>query len=168
MKLKTLGLIALLAISGCTSYQESGWTGGFTDTQLDENVWEVSFSGNGYTSAQRVRDFALLRASEIALTNGYAYFAVADDRDDSKTSTQQTEGRSSYSASCAGNMCSGAGTYTPGTTYDVRKHGNSRIAIMYRDKPADTFVYNAQMIFDSIVASYDLEDKVDPDLLTGI
>ena len=167
MKMKILGLVALLAISGCTSYQEQGLTGGFTDTQLDDNVWEVTFNGNGYTSADRVRDFALLRASEIALTNGYAYFAVADDRDSSKTSTQQTQGYGSYSASCAGNTCSGTSSYTPGTTYNVTKHGNSRIAIMYREKPADTFVYNARMVFDQVVADYKLEDKVNPELLSG-
>jgi len=167
MKLRVIGLMAVLAISGCTTYQEQGFTGGFTDTQLDDNVWEVTFNGNGYTSAQRVRDFALLRASEIALTNGYSYFAVADDRDSSKKSTQQTQGYGTYSASCMGYSCTGTSSYTPGTTYDITKHGNSRIAIMFEDKPDDVFVYNARMIFDQIVAEYGLEDKVNPNLLSG-
>ena len=167
MKLRVIGLMAVLAISGCTTYQEKGLTGGFTDTQLDDNVWEVTFNGNGYTSAQRVRDFALLRASEIALTNGYSYFAVADDRDSSKTSTQQTQGYGTYSASCMGYSCTGTSSYTPGTTYNITKHGNSRLAVMFEDKPEDVFVYNARMIFDQIVAEYGLEDKVNPNLLSG-
>jgi len=47
-------LIALLA--GCaTPYQHRGFTGGFSETQLDENVFQMRFNGND-TYDQRAAD----------------------------------------------------------------------------------------------------------------
>lgn len=74
-------LVAALAAAGCTSYQSKGFTGGFTDTQLDTNVWQVAFKGNGITSRERVRDFGLLRAAELTLQNKYSYFLVMNEND---------------------------------------------------------------------------------------
>ena len=43
---------------------------GFSETQLDTNVYTVRFSGNGYTSPSKAADFALLRSAEITLMRG--------------------------------------------------------------------------------------------------
>ena len=48
--------------SCATTYQSEGLTGGFSETQLDENIFRVTFYGNGYTGKERVTDFALLRS----------------------------------------------------------------------------------------------------------
>ena len=71
--------VALLALAGCsTPYQRTGFTGGFSETRLQENAFSVSFRGNGYTSRERSTDFALLRCAELTLENGFKFFAVAD------------------------------------------------------------------------------------------
>jgi len=63
-------LISILAImiGGCaTKYQRLSFTGGYSETQLGENVFQISFRGNAYISRQRTSDFCLLRSAEIAL-----------------------------------------------------------------------------------------------------
>jgi hypothetical protein len=67
-----VGLLAACA----TAYQQKGLTGGFDETQLDRDVFRVTFKGNGYTAPERATDLALLRCAEITLANGHKYFAV--------------------------------------------------------------------------------------------
>jgi len=70
-------VLIIFVITGCmtsTPYQPMGFKGGYENTQLDKNVFEVTFSGNGLTSRQRVRDFAMLRSAELTIQNGYKYF----------------------------------------------------------------------------------------------
>ena len=52
-------LIVVIAcfLGGCaTQYQPQGTTGGFTETQLDRNVFRVSFGANAYTSARQAEE----------------------------------------------------------------------------------------------------------------
>lgn len=168
MKTSLLFLVAIVTslLAGCaTSYQDKSFSGGFTDTQLDENVWQVNFNGNGYTSMERVRDFALLRSAEIALTNGYTYFAVMDENASEKNSTYKTPSTTNAYATCMGGSCSGSATTNGGQTYNVKKHGNSRVVVMLNEKPEQGFVYNARMVFSSMVDKYELQEEVNPALL---
>ena len=72
-------LLSAAVLSGCaTAYQSVGFMGGFSETQLSENVYRVRFNGNGFTSAERASDFALLRSSGLCLKAGYQYFIVSD------------------------------------------------------------------------------------------
>ena len=62
MKTKTKAImigVPLLVAACATTYQPSGLTGGFDEVQLDTNVYQVSFRGNGYTSAERAADLCL-------------------------------------------------------------------------------------------------------------
>jgi hypothetical protein len=62
---------------GCaTPYQQSGYRGGFTETRLAPDIFAISFAGNSFTSPERVSDFALLRAAELTLNNGYNRFTL--------------------------------------------------------------------------------------------
>src|SRR3954471_3672905 len=72
-------VIVTLMLVGCaTGYHSHGYSGGFSETQLDENVFQVRFNGNGYTSGERATDFALLRSAELARQSGYAYFIIVE------------------------------------------------------------------------------------------
>ena len=69
----------LIIITGCvaTPYKErEGYYGGYSSTQLQKNVFRVHFKGNAYTTQNRTKDLALLRAAEITTENGYKYFHV--------------------------------------------------------------------------------------------
>src|SRR5882724_2256033 len=81
--LKTLVplLTLILSLAGCaTTYQPQSFSGGFSETQLDKNVFRVSFKGNGYTQAERAEEMALLRSAELTLKNGFKYFVIIDGR----------------------------------------------------------------------------------------
>lgn len=84
-KIKYIVLIGFL--SGCaTQYQSSGFSGGFTDTELAPGYYRITFRGNGVTSREKVNDFALLRASDLMLSKGCKSFQVLNGKDTVNTS----------------------------------------------------------------------------------
>jgi hypothetical protein len=70
---------SVLGCSSATGYRPLDAGGGYEDTRLQRNVFRVIFRANTVTPASRARDYALLRAAEIALQHGYRYFS-ADER----------------------------------------------------------------------------------------
>jgi len=80
------GVLAIALTVGCTTaYQSTGMTGGFSETKLSQDLFEVRFQGNGFTSADRVSQFLLRRAAEITLENHRRYFVISDQRGQSPT-----------------------------------------------------------------------------------
>ena len=65
MRLLSVLAIALVLSACATTYQSESFSGGFSETQLDKNVFRVSFQGNGYTRAERAEEMALLRSAEL-------------------------------------------------------------------------------------------------------
>jgi hypothetical protein len=157
-----LAFLLISALTSCaTSYQSTGLTGGFRDTQLAPDLFRVSFSGNAFTSGDRLQDFALLRAAELALSNGAQYFAVLSSSDQSRTDTYVTPG-SSYTTgtvSAYGNT----GTYSGTTTYtapQVRtyyKPGVGMLVRTFKSKPEGGFAFDADFISKSMREKYGLK-----------
>ena len=50
-------------------------TAGYTDEKIEENIFFVTYSGI-IGSDLLTRDLALLRSAEVAVENGYPYFAI--------------------------------------------------------------------------------------------
>ena len=70
-------LTATFLLASCaTSYHPKSFTGGYSEIQMDKNIFRVSFRGNGKTTMERAVDFALLRSSELTLRSGYKYFTI--------------------------------------------------------------------------------------------
>jgi hypothetical protein len=75
-------LLLAFAIAGCatavgTPYQAADRQGfGFSETRIESDRYRITFAGDGATSAADVEDYALLRAAEIAIANGYEWFRV--------------------------------------------------------------------------------------------
>ncbi|NWG93283.1 MAG: hypothetical protein HXY21_12390 [Parvularculaceae bacterium] len=73
---------AALALAACatavgTEYAAADRAGyGYASTRIEGDRFRVSFAGDGATPASVVEDYALLRAAEIALENGYDWFRV--------------------------------------------------------------------------------------------
>lgn len=82
LKLLGMAIIALVGITGCinsgTDYINASGEGdyGYSDRQLSDMRYRVSFSGNSNTPVGMVQDYALLRAAELAMDNGYEQFEV--------------------------------------------------------------------------------------------
>lgn len=54
-----------VALSACASaYKSEGISSGFSETQIDTNIWRITFTGNGYTKRHHAEDFALLCSAE--------------------------------------------------------------------------------------------------------
>lgn len=88
--------VGFLLISGCaTLYQSKGLTGGFSDTKLSENTYQVRFQGNGYTSQGRSSQFILRRCAEITLENDKRYFVMSASESESSVSSN-SYGTSSF------------------------------------------------------------------------
>ena len=90
MKRLLSSLIAALALSACatppTLYQASaGDRGvGYTEYRIEPGRYRITFRGGPGAPAQQVADYALLRAADLALADGYDWFRVADRLSDVK------------------------------------------------------------------------------------
>jgi hypothetical protein len=156
-------LIILIAgaflIEGCaTGYTDRGMMGGYSETRLDENVFQVSFRGNGYTSSERASDFTMLRSAELVLEHGYKYFAVIDQDSSVSNSTYTTPTTTNTNVNVFGTGNSAFGTATStttgGQTYNISKPSSSNTIVGFVEKPDDIFTYNAEFIFQSITDKY--------------
>jgi hypothetical protein len=80
-RLLTLAAACCLSLAACSSpsvYAPS--TGphasGFTENRIEADRWRVTYRGGGGASSAQVDDYALLRAAELTLENGYDWFRV--------------------------------------------------------------------------------------------
>lgn len=160
MKKLAILIIFLFFAQGCanyspTTYQEYAYRGGYSSTQLDDNIFKVVFKGNGYTSREKVEDFALLRSAEIALEHGFQYFAILDEDDYVKTSVHTSE--PTYHTTSDG--LGGATTTTSGgKTTTVSKPTASNTILLLREKPKTGLTYNANFIFREIRNKYEIDE----------
>lgn len=169
MRLKNpmLSIAVVLFLTACaTSYQNSGFTGGYSETQLDENVFKVSFRGNGYTSRERASDFALLRSAELTLQHGYRYFVIVDEQSNTRNSTYTTPITSNTTANVygSGNYAYGTATTTTsgGQTYNISKPSTSNTIVLFEEKPENGFSYNAGFIYQELRQKYGIESEQEP------
>ena len=163
--MRRLLLVCIFVLAGCaTPYQQQSFTGGFSETRLSENIFQVNFKGNGYTSAERASDFTLLRGAEITLENGYRYFALMDSENTEKTSFHQTPIR----AHTTGNVNTYGGssnisattTFTGGQINTIRKPRSFNTIICFENKPKDVqFVFDAEFLKQSIQSKYELNKE---------
>ena len=53
-------------------------SGGYSEVRLNEDTYQISVEGNGFTSRDRARNIALLRAAELTLNSGYGRFVIVE------------------------------------------------------------------------------------------
>jgi len=146
-------------VTSCTAYQPSGITGGYTEIKLAQNVYRVSFSGNGYTSPVRANDFALLRSAELTLENGFNYFVIVDADKYSTTSSYTTQTTADTTINMGSNGSGTARTtINGGNVYYVAKPTSSNTFFTYIEKPQG-FSYNANYVVRSITGTYGIKRK---------
>ena len=83
-KLFPMGCALLLLVACATAYKpaKKESANGYFDVKLQEGMYEILFNGNENTTARRANDFALLRAAEVCLENGYQSFAIERKTED--------------------------------------------------------------------------------------
>jgi hypothetical protein len=156
-------LVSVSLVACATTYQREGFTGGFDETRLGENVFRVSFKGNGYTRAERATDFALLRSAEVATENGFRYFILVESERASSESTY-TSPTHTYTTGRArryGNTTYGSATTTTygGETETISKPSTTNTIMCFKDKPeASGIIFDAEFVKKSLKDKYGITD----------
>lgn len=84
MKRLLFPAIAALALSACatepTRFQPSMRPGavGFSEMRIEPGRYRITFQGGAGAPEAQVQDYALLRAAELTLAEGYDWFRVTD------------------------------------------------------------------------------------------
>lgn len=157
---RAIGLIVAVSLAGCaTAYKPKGFSGGFSETQLSENVFRVRFNGNGYTSAERASDLALLRSAQLTKEKGFSFFVLADEQQSFSHSafTTPTNTTTTGQASMTGNTVNGtfSSTSSGGQVVNIYKPRAANVVVMYHERPAVAqLVYDAAFICQSVGAKY--------------
>jgi hypothetical protein len=149
-------------VSCATTYQKKSFTGGFSETQLGENVWKVNFKGNGYTSQERADDFTLLRCAELTLSTGYSYFKLVDSKSYTEKSSYTTPVTSNtqINAQRYGDTIYGNATTQSygGQTHFISKPGASNVVMMFKDKTdKDGMLFDAGFICNTVGSNYEVQ-----------
>jgi hypothetical protein len=158
-----VGLLGVAIIFSCcaTAYKKIGWKGGYSETQLGENIFRVSFRGNGFTREERASDFNLLRSAEVSLENGFRYFIIVESDKSSSLSTYTTPmtSHTRVHVNVSGNYATGsATTYSDGgETYLISKPRAANTILCFKEKPeASVIIFDAEFVKKSIRHKYRL------------
>lgn len=164
MKIVFIVLLSALLAGCATGYQAQGLSGGYSSTQYAPNIFNVSFSGNGFTGRGKAADFALLRSAEITIENGFRYFSIAntDNSVSNSTYTTPTTTNTYGSATVYGNTAYGSATSTTygGQTYNISKPSSSNTIVCYKEKPNNGLVYDAVFLYKSLTKKYKIKQSI--------
>jgi hypothetical protein len=156
-----------MCLFGCaTPYGPMKNGKGFEDSQIAPDQFVVTFQANGHTDPQKASDFALLRAAQVTLQHGFAYFAVADITN--LSSVRAYVVRQQFHTDYPPNM-----GLPPPTPYGFEPYQfgyivqyeqpalyirpGERLRIQcFREKPAKPFTYDAAPVEDSLRRKYKL------------
>ena len=117
MKIKLV--IAILLLTGCaTTYQAKGVSGGYSDTQIDENSYRVTFAGNGFSAKDQVENMLLLRAAELTNEKGFDWFTVNEREGDEQVSEKY--GRTDIASTAIIKMFKGSKPDNASRSYDAK------------------------------------------------
>lgn len=153
------GLVLASLLSSCAStYSPKGMFNGYSDVRLGENIFQVSFQGDGYDSRERVTDLSLLRSAEVALQNGFAYFVIASMADNSSGATYVTPTTTQISATAVGNSAYGTATTYGGQSFFITYPNTTNIIVCFKEKPnIQGLVYEASFVMASLKAKYSIK-----------
>lgn len=123
--------IVALVISSCaTPYQARSGMGGYTELQLNERLYEVTFRGNGF----QVRLYTMLRAAELAKENGYTHFVImGEEAEVDKSIAELTPDRIETKPDGYGGVTS---TVRSGSSIPVNKH-KATISVFFLNESED-------------------------------
>ncbi len=154
---KYYSLCLIVVLTACaTPYQKLGFSGGFSETQLDVNVFRVSYKGDTVITHETVADYALLRSAELTLTNGYNYFIIVESDKYTNQGSYTTPTYTTGTATAYGDTIYGSATTYGGQTFYFSEPTSSNTIVCFEEKP-EGFSYNAKYIEKSIKERYQIE-----------
>ena len=141
---------AALILSACgTPYGSYGLLGGYTETQLGENVWQVTFEANGYTRQATTVRYAMLRCAELTLEQGYRYFAIINKEAYSHAAGTMSSGSFNATSTAVGNRINTTGGMS-GLSAMISFPTADQTIMMFHEKPEGVLTYDADITCRSI------------------
>lgn len=85
-------VMGLAACASSTPYEPASEDSkyGFSEQQIEDNRFRISFKGNALTEREMVENYLLYRAAELTVEKGYDYFLVVEDDTEKKTTYSRT------------------------------------------------------------------------------
>lgn len=144
-------LLLATSLQACsTPYQKLGFHGGYSETKLAENIFNVSFQGNKKTGRGKTWDFALLRSAELTLEEGYRYFIVMDSNYYEKLGTHRSP-----------TFIIGTNMIVGGDSIVTVAPSSTNMIACFNEKPENVFSYDAQFIYQELTRKYEIEPELD-------
>jgi hypothetical protein len=165
MRVLSIVVLVIGLLSGCvTPYQPKSFSGGYAESQLGTNIFNVMFQGNGNTSYELAADFCLLRSAEITVENGFRYFIVVESKKDPSEllAARPMQSSTTWSAYASGTYTNGsAQTMTSGgQTFFLSTPGTENMILCFKEKPGiDGLVFDAAFVTKAIRTKYSMSDK---------
>ena len=86
---RSLWALTLLALAACeTPYQETGLFGGVSAARISDDTAQIEANGNGYTDPATIQRYALRRAAEETLNDGFDLFQIETTEDVTRTGSE--------------------------------------------------------------------------------
>ena len=82
-----LTVIALAMVGCATEYQTVGFTGGYSESWLSDTRARIRYDGNGFSTMERIQDFAVLRAADLGASRAFTHLVVVSQ----KATTEQLQ-----------------------------------------------------------------------------
>jgi hypothetical protein len=138
--------LAAVLLCGCaTRYQDMGLTGGVGAQQITADTFRIISRGNGFTTAETVQDYILLKAAEVTQSAGATHFAIVSAADATRVGSIQTP--TTAQTHVIGNTA--YTTVSPGSTIPIVKPGQDvyiKVFTLPRGQPAPPGSYAAEEI----------------------
>lgn len=158
-KMMCLALVAIL--SGCAtgmSYHswDSTWQLGYTDTQLSEKVFRVSYAGYNIPQSE-CDDFAIMRATEIAKEKGYKYFRILAENQSLQSQSYYIPGATHTTATVTGygNVARvNASSYSGGFAGTIQRPVSTFTVELLKEKDDASGTLDAEIAWNSLTKKY--------------
>ncbi|MCB2112842.1 MAG: hypothetical protein R3C42_00710 [Parvularculaceae bacterium] len=149
--------LAACATAVGTAYGPADAKGyGYEETRIETNRYRISFAGDGATPMAVVEDYALLRAAELAIDNGFDWFRIIG-----RSMDEQEKGGVGLGAGVGGGGRNvGVGVGGNLGNIGARKFYTARLEVLFGsgEKPADEAggeIYDARSVIETIRARID-------------
>ncbi len=91
MRFLALGGAAALLLAACTTATPYGPASegggyGFSEQQIEQNRYRITFRGNSLTGRETVENSLLYRAAELTVDRGFDFFIVVENETEARTS----------------------------------------------------------------------------------
>lgn len=158
-------LFLLAACAKPTPYQPADGGYGYTDQEIEDRRYRVSFDGNASTPREQVENYLLYRAAELTVQNGFDHFIIVD-RDLERSTRYYSHayvddfGFADYRSRRYDRRYIGP-RYVSGSSYPIDEYsGTADILMAEGEKPADDpNAYDALNVLQRLQAS--VRQKID-------